>query len=110
MTTPISVFMSGPKKAKNGTFARQIFGSTDLKHGMHKQLDFQSNMAGIPPGYTFSHWCVKQKSKKQTNIKQLLNNAKELIHKPILIYILVRKYVCWYVCLGIIAKHFDQKG
>ena len=46
MTTPISVFMSGPKKAKNGTLARQTLGATDLKHGMHTQIDFGSNFCG----------------------------------------------------------------
>ena len=31
MTTPISVFMSGPKNAKNGTLAIQTLRVTDLK-------------------------------------------------------------------------------
>ena len=44
MTTPISVFMSGPKKAKHGTLARQTFYGTDLKHGIHTQLDLESDM------------------------------------------------------------------
>ena len=61
MTTPISVIMPGPKKAKNGTLTRQTLGATDLIHGMHTQLDFWSNMGGIPPGYTSSNLCVKQK-------------------------------------------------
>ena len=39
MTTPIIVFMSGPIKAKNGALARHTHGVTDLKHGMHTQLD-----------------------------------------------------------------------
>ena len=58
MTTPICVFISGPKKDKPGTLARQILGVTDLKHRMLTRLDFGSNMGGIPPGYTFSHWCT----------------------------------------------------
>ena len=66
MTTPTSVFMSDPKEAKNGTLAKQTLGATDLIYGMYIQLDFGSNMGGIPPGYTSSHWCVK---------KKLLNNA-----------------------------------
>ena len=59
MTTPIFVFMSGPKKDKNGALARQTLGVTYLKHGTHTQIDFGSNMGGIPPGYTSSHLCVK---------------------------------------------------
>ena len=59
--THISVFMSGQKMAKNGTLARQTLRTTDLIHGMHTQLDFGSNMGGISPGYTFSHWYVKPK-------------------------------------------------
>ena len=59
MTTPISAFVSGPKKVKNSNLARQTLGVTDLIHGMHKQLDFGSYMGGIPPGYTSSHWRVK---------------------------------------------------
>ena len=60
MTTPTSVFMSGPKEAKNGTWAKQTLGATDLIYGMYTQFDFGSNMGGIPPGYTSSHWCVKK--------------------------------------------------
>ena len=59
ITTPTSVFMSGPKKAKNGTLTRQTLGATDLIYGMHAQLDFGSNMGRISLGYTSSHWCVK---------------------------------------------------
>ena len=66
MTTSTSVFMSGPKEAKNGTLAKQTLGATDSIYGMYAQLDFGSNMGGIPPGYTSSHWCVK---------KPLPNNA-----------------------------------
>ena len=36
--------MSGPKKAKDDTLARQTLGGTDLIPDMHAQLDFQSNM------------------------------------------------------------------
>ena len=62
----ISVFMSGPKKAKNGTLARQTLGTTHLIHGVHTRL--WEYMGRIPPGYTSSHWCVKQKKsqKKRT--------------------------------------------
>ena len=56
MTTTISAFVSGPKEAKNGTFAKQTLGVTDLIYDMYTQLDFDSNMGGIPPGYTSSHW------------------------------------------------------
>ena len=46
MTTSTSVFMSRPKKGqKNGTFTRRTLGAKDLKHGMHTQLDFESNMS-----------------------------------------------------------------
>ena len=62
--------------ATNGTLVRQTFGAIYLNHGMHTQLDFESNMGGIPPGYTSSHWCVKLKSVKKE--RELLNNAKEL--------------------------------
>ena len=61
MTTPFSVFMSGPKKAKNGTLA---LGATDLIHAMHTQLDFRTNMGGILPGCVSSHWCVMQRVPK----------------------------------------------
>ena len=49
----------------NGTLVRQTFGATDLKDGMHTQLDFGINMGEIPPGYTSSHLCVKQRSAKK---------------------------------------------
>ena len=55
MTTPTFVFVSGPKKAKNGTLAKQTLGATDLIYGMYTELDFGSNMGGIPPGYTSSY-------------------------------------------------------
>ena len=58
MTTTTSAFVSGPKEAKNGTFAKQNLGATDLIYGMYKQLDFGSYMGGIPPGYTPPHWNV----------------------------------------------------
>ena len=61
MTTPTSVFMSGPKEAKNGTLAKQTLEVTDLIYGTYTQLEFGSNMGGIPPGYTSSHWYVKKK-------------------------------------------------
>ena len=98
--------------ATNGTLVRQSFRLTALNHCMHT-LDFESNMGGIPPDYTSSHWCAKRKSaKKRKKEKELLNNAKILDPKPILIYILVCKYVCMcmYVCLGITAKHLDKKA
>ena len=62
--------ISGQKKAKNGTLARQALGATDLKHGMHTQLDFGSKMGGIPPGHTSSHWCVKPKSANKRTYEQ----------------------------------------
>ena len=65
MSTPISVFMSIPKKAKNGSLTRQTLGATHLIYGMHIQLDFESNIGWIPPGYTSSHWCVKRKVSKK---------------------------------------------
>ena len=60
MTTPTSVFISGLNEAKNGTLAKQTLGVTDLIYGMYIQLDFGSNMGGIPPDYTSSHWCEKK--------------------------------------------------
>ena len=45
------------KKGKKGTLARQTFGGTDIKHGMHTQLDFGSYMGVIPPGYIFPLVC-----------------------------------------------------
>ena len=64
--------------ATNGTLVRQTFGMTGLKHGMHTLLDFESNMGGISPGYTSSHWCVMLKSATKKKKKELLNNTKEL--------------------------------
>ena len=64
-------FHARPIKAQNCTLARQTFGATDLKHGMHTQLDLVSNMGGMSPGYTSFHWCVKKKVSK----KELLTNA-----------------------------------
>ena len=56
MTTPISFFfISDSNKAKNGTLARQSFGVTGLIHGMHTQLDFESNTCKIPPGHRSSY-------------------------------------------------------
>ena len=52
-------------RPKNGTSARKTLGATDLKHGMHKLFDFGSDMGGISPGYTPSHWYVKQKNSKK---------------------------------------------
>ena len=47
------------------TLASQTLEVTDLIHGMHIQFDLRSNMGGIPPGCTSSHWCVKLKSVKK---------------------------------------------
>ena len=47
--------------ATNGTLVRQSFRATALNHGMHAQFDFESNMGGILPGYTSSHWHAKRK-------------------------------------------------
>ena len=58
--------------ANNGTLMRQILGGKELKHGMHAQLNFGSNMDRIPPGSALSRSCVKQKSDQK---KELLNNA-----------------------------------
>ena len=55
MTTPISVFMSGPKKGQK--WYRQTHGAMDLKHGMHTQLHFGSSMGGISPVANLS--CVQ---------------------------------------------------
>ena len=69
MTTPTSIFMSGPKGAKNGTLAKlmsgpkgakngtlakQTLGVTDSIYSVYIQLNFGSNMGEIPPGYTTS--------------------------------------------------------
>ena len=67
MTTPISVLCQTHKMAKNGTLTRQILGVTDLKYGMHTQLNFGSNISRIPPGSASIHWCVKQKSDRKKN-------------------------------------------
>ena len=37
----------------------------ELIHGMHTQLDFVSNMGGIPPGYTSSIGVQSQKITKK---------------------------------------------
>ena len=65
MTTPISVFMSGQKKDKNATLARQTLGATCLKYRMRAQFNFGSVHGGILPGYTSFHWCVMRKSSKK---------------------------------------------
>ena len=53
---------------KDQKWYRQTHGSTDLKYSVHIQFHFESNMGGIPPDYTSSHCCVKQKSaEKSTN-------------------------------------------
>ena len=62
MTISTSVFIYGPKEAKNGTLAKQTLAATDLIYGMSTQLDYGSNVGGIPPGYTSSHWYVKKNS------------------------------------------------
>ena len=59
-----------PQKYTNCTLAIQILGVTDKKRGMHTQIDFGSNMGGISPCYTTSHWCVKRKGATK---KELLN-------------------------------------
>ena len=38
ITTPTSVFVSGPKEDKNGTLAKQTLGVTDLIYGLYTQL------------------------------------------------------------------------
>ena len=121
--------MSGLKKAKNGTLAILTLKATDLKYSMHKKkIDFGSNMVEIPPCYITFHWCAKRKKchkkKKKERKKEGKKKKKELlnkdwtlvIHEHILLYILVRKYVCMFVCmfvcmcLSIMAIHWDQKG
>ena len=70
MTTPTFVSMSDPKEANNGTLVKQTLGEMDLIYGTYTQLDFGSNMSGIPPGYTSSHWCVKKKSETKKNTSE----------------------------------------
>ena len=53
MTTPISMFMSGPKKANNHALAKPL--KQVIKHGMDIQFDFGSEKGGVTPGYTSSH-------------------------------------------------------
>ena len=107
MTTPIVEFISGHKMATNGTSVRQTFGATASNHGIHTQLDFKSNMGGIPPGWISFHWCAKQVPKK----KKILNNIKELdprthFNKKIWFACM---YIYMYVCLCTTDKHLDQK-
>ena len=90
-TTPISVFMSYQKKGQKYTLARQTLGVTDVKHGMHAQVDFGSDLGGVPPGYTFPLVCnVKKCTKKKTTALE----PKEFDPRTHLIYIFVCKYVC----------------
>ena len=98
ITTHISVLMSGPRKAKSGNLARQILGATAVKHGMHTQLDFGSDMGGICPGYTFpiDVLCEKVPQKRTSSLRL---DLRSYIHKHTLIYILVRKYVYMFVCM-----------
>ena len=96
--------------ATNDTLVRQTFGVTNLKDGMHTQLDFGINMGGIPPGYTSSHWSVsKEVPQKKTKKKELLNKAKEL-DPPTHFNIYFCLFACTYVCLGITAKCLNKKG
>ena len=87
-----------PKKGQKWYFGQKTLGATYLKHGMHTQLVFGSNMGGIPPGCTSSHCCVKRKVPQK-------KTTKELLHEHTLIYILVCKYVCLHVC---VSKHHSQ--
>ena len=62
MTTLIFELGSSQKMATNGTLVRQTFGATAINHGMHKQLDFEGNMGGIPPGrHLFPLVCKAEK-------------------------------------------------
>ena len=57
----VVTMVMGEKKAKNGTLTRETLGATDLKLGMHMQLNSGSNMGWVPPGHiSFSH-CVRLK-------------------------------------------------
>ena len=49
--------------------ARQTFGVTSLNYGTHTQLDFESNIGGIPTDIS-SHCCAKRKSAKKKKKKK----------------------------------------
>ena len=87
------------KNGHNGTLVRQTFGATTLNHCMHTQLDFESNMGGIPPDDISSHWCAKPKSAKKNEV---LNNVKELDPRTLFnkkFFWLRSMYACLYVCV-----------
>ena len=50
-TTPLPVFVSGPKKDKNGTLARQILIATDPNLDIHTLLVSGSNMGRSSSGH-----------------------------------------------------------
>ena len=52
------------KKDKNETLTRQTLGVTDLKLGMHTQLNSGSNTGWVPPGHTSSFWYARLKNAK----------------------------------------------
>ena len=67
--TPSCVHIRFKKKVKDGTFDSQILGATDLKLGMHIQIDFGNTMGWFPPSHTSSYWCVQLKMPKMEFLK-----------------------------------------
>ena len=59
------------KMEKNVTFAGQTLGTTDLRIGMHTQLNFWSNMGWFLPGHTSFNWCVWLKIDAKKEFRKL---------------------------------------
>ena len=38
---------------------KQTLGPTDLKLGMHTQIDSRNKMGWVPLGHTFLSWCIR---------------------------------------------------
>ena len=58
-----------PKRPKIVLSPKKYLGATDLKIGMHTQLDFVSIIGWFPPCHTSSYWCVRLKMSKMELLK-----------------------------------------
>ena len=52
------------KSQKNVIFAGKTLGATDLKLGMYKRLNSESNKGWVPPDHTSSFHCLRLKMPK----------------------------------------------
>ena len=70
---PENGYHGKPKKAKNGIFARKTLGATDLKLGVHIQLNSGNDMGCVPSGHTSSLSCGMLKIPKIVYQQKYLN-------------------------------------